>query len=196
MNHIPVLIICLPCLAALPFSWPSSLSLCPSFGCSAIEKFGNMKPPKYDLAAKQVKETMDKRYSPNWCCIIGLFFYFSPLSTSLAYLFRHLTYISSSFLALPSTLSKSNCFAFLWTQLFLSFILLQLSQSSLWNGVCYASQQSASSYTQTDSVLLCTSQMCLKVPFLQCSWFSHFVWMFIFLCVSYACAQGSPLGQM
>jgi len=38
---------------------------------SAIEKFGNMKPPKYDLAAKQVKETMDKRYSPNWCCIIG-----------------------------------------------------------------------------------------------------------------------------
>ena len=38
---------------------------------SAIEKFGNMKPPKYDLAAKQVKETMDKRYAPNWCCIIG-----------------------------------------------------------------------------------------------------------------------------
>jgi len=30
-----------------------------------------MKPPKYDLAAKQVKETMDKRYAPNWCCIIG-----------------------------------------------------------------------------------------------------------------------------
>lgn len=117
-NHIPVLIICLPCLAALPSSLPSSLSLCPSFGCSAIEKFGNMKPPKYDLAAKQVKETMDKRYSPNWCCIIGLFFYFSPFSTSLAYLFRHLTYISSSFLALPSTLSKTNCFASLWTNCF------------------------------------------------------------------------------
>ena len=69
---------------------------------TAIEKFGNMKPPKYDvmpsllhhsllllncvriqsglgltavlhfqLAAKQVKEVMDKKYAPNWCCIIG-----------------------------------------------------------------------------------------------------------------------------
>eukprot|EP00960_Hanusia_phi_P048431 758941-Hanusia_phi.AAC.4 len=38
---------------------------------SAIEKFGNMKPPKYDLAAKQVKETMDKKFAPNWCCVIG-----------------------------------------------------------------------------------------------------------------------------
>uniref|UniRef100_A0A6T8P543 Dynein light chain n=2 Tax=Hemiselmis TaxID=77924 RepID=A0A6T8P543_HEMAN len=38
---------------------------------SAIEKFGNMKPPKYDLAAKQVKEAMDKKYAPNWCCVIG-----------------------------------------------------------------------------------------------------------------------------
>ena len=40
--------------------------LYPSPFYSAIEKFGNMKPPKYDLAAKQVKETMDKRYAPNW----------------------------------------------------------------------------------------------------------------------------------
>jgi len=38
-----------------------------------------MKPPKYDLAAKQVKESMDKKYSPNWCCIIGL----SPLLNAL-----------------------------------------------------------------------------------------------------------------
>mmetsp|Transcript_35042 Transcript_35042/g.82538 ORF Transcript_35042/g.82538 Transcript_35042/m.82538 type:complete len:116 (-) Transcript_35042:131-478(-) len=38
---------------------------------SAIEKFANMKPPKYDLAAKQVKEAMDKKFAPNWCCVIG-----------------------------------------------------------------------------------------------------------------------------
>jgi hypothetical protein len=25
----------------------------------------------FQLAAKQVKETMDKRYAANWCCIIG-----------------------------------------------------------------------------------------------------------------------------
>lgn len=63
-----------PALVASP---PDRLSLLsrharpPLVRCSAIEKFGNMKPPKYDLAAKQVKETMDKRYAPNWCCIIG-----------------------------------------------------------------------------------------------------------------------------
>lgn len=28
---------------------------------------GNMKPPKYDLAAKQVKEVMDKRYGEDQC---------------------------------------------------------------------------------------------------------------------------------
>ena len=28
---------------------------------------GNMKPPKYDLAAKQVKEVMDKRYGEAQC---------------------------------------------------------------------------------------------------------------------------------
>lgn len=65
----------LTALALLPFRSPTPAH--PLVRCSAIEKFGNMKPPKYDLAAKQVKETMDKRYAPNWCCIIGLF-KFSP----------------------------------------------------------------------------------------------------------------------
>lgn len=28
-------------------------------------------PLPRQLAAKQVKETMDKKYAPNWCCVIG-----------------------------------------------------------------------------------------------------------------------------
>ena len=28
-------------------------------------------PTAPQLAAKQVKETMDKKYAPNWCCVIG-----------------------------------------------------------------------------------------------------------------------------
>lgn len=27
--------------------------------------------PSQQLAAKQVKETMDKKFAPNWCCVIG-----------------------------------------------------------------------------------------------------------------------------
>jgi dynein light chain 4, axonemal len=36
---------------------------------SAIEKFGPSKG--YDSAAKMVKELMDKKFSPSWCCLIG-----------------------------------------------------------------------------------------------------------------------------
>jgi len=36
---------------------------------SAIEKFGPSKG--YDSAAKMVKELMDKKFSPSWCCFIG-----------------------------------------------------------------------------------------------------------------------------
>mmetsp|Transcript_20516 Transcript_20516/g.41573 ORF Transcript_20516/g.41573 Transcript_20516/m.41573 type:complete len:97 (-) Transcript_20516:160-450(-) len=52
---------------------------------SSVEKYQN----KYDLAAKVVKETMDKKFAPNWHCIIGQGFGFEVVCerSSLLYLF-------------------------------------------------------------------------------------------------------------
>lgn len=52
---------------------------------SSVEKYAG----KYDLAAKTVKETMDKKFAPNWHCFIGQGFGFEVVCerSSLLYLF-------------------------------------------------------------------------------------------------------------
>jgi len=53
---------------------------------SAVEKY----PKKWDIAARTVKETMDKKYSPNWQVIIGEGFGFEVVSEKFCLIYMYL----------------------------------------------------------------------------------------------------------